>query len=168
MAESYIRYYATQARGTQFGGGAGEVIISNIHKGPRFQRGYGIGGIFANLFRRVLPFLKDTARDAGKQLLKAGLDTASDGLRGENVRLAAKRNFENAGRSIGTEVIDKMKGQLGDGERPRKRKKLATVQGPRKAIKGVVTQDTEVIRHLTDKRKGRASKVTKADLFGIV
>jgi hypothetical protein len=202
MGDFYLRYYTSQARGGgQYGGGGGGggngVYISTFHRGPRFQRGYGIGGVFASLFRRVLPFLKSTAKDAGKTLLRAGLDTASDGLRGENVREAAKRNFENAGRAIGSDVIEKVRDQVGEGSRKRKRRsksqngggsvsrankrrKLATVtvmkkkKSVRKGIKGRQQQSKRVIRLSAVERGRRVSREpvavprTKAELFGLI
>ena len=45
-----------------------------IYHGRRRQRGYGIGGTFASLFRKALPLLKSTGFAVGKEALRAGAD----------------------------------------------------------------------------------------------
>ena len=45
-----------------------------IYKGRRRQKGYGIGGTFASLFRKAVPLLKSTGFAVGKEALRAGGD----------------------------------------------------------------------------------------------
>jgi hypothetical protein len=160
-----LSYYSAQAKhghnSYQIGGSDSpdSFLGTDYHQGIRFHRGFGvqrgngIGGIFASLFRRIIPFfaskavpalksavvpvLKATARDAGQTLLRAGLDTASAGLAGQNMKEAARENFERAGRNIASRTLDNVKSQIGSGasrkrkarRAPSTRKKLAGIAG---------------------------------------
>ena len=56
------------------------------YRGTVLQRGYGIGGFFAKLFRSALPFLISGAKTVGKEALRTGTMVASDVLSGENFK----------------------------------------------------------------------------------
>ena len=56
----------------------------------RFQRGYGIGGIFKSLARYAIPLFKQGARVAGKRALQAATEVGQDVLQGKNVRESVK------------------------------------------------------------------------------
>jgi hypothetical protein len=135
-ADSLVRYYSQQANGSQVGGGG--VNIAGYHRGPQFQRGYGLGGIFASLFRRFLPVLtktalpliKSTAQDAGKALLQAGLNTAAVGLQGGDIKEAARTQFTEAGKGIGTRTIEAVRKQIGGRKRKRTRSLSQLRMGP--------------------------------------
>jgi hypothetical protein len=164
MDEKWLfAYYSTQAKHGhnvyQIGGNddADSFLGADYHKGIRFHRGFGvqrgdgIGGIFASLFRRIIPFfaskavpalksavvpiLKSTARDAGKSLLRAGLDTASAGLAGQNMKEAARENFERAGRNIASRTLDSVKSQIGSGNA--RKRKVRRAPSTRKKLAGV-------------------------------
>ena len=70
---SYKKYYLDQVGHGQYFNGAA------------FQRGYGLGNIFASLGKAILPLVKSGAKAIGKQALKSGVAFASDVLARKNV-----------------------------------------------------------------------------------
>jgi hypothetical protein len=60
------------------------------YRGARFQRGYGIGGIFKSLARYAIPLFKQGAKVVGKRALKAATEVGQDVLQGKNVRESAR------------------------------------------------------------------------------
>ena len=60
------------------------------YRGERFQRGYGIGGIFKSLARNAIPLFKQGAKVVGKRALQAATEVGQDVLRGKNVRESVK------------------------------------------------------------------------------
>ena len=60
------------------------------YRGARFQRGYGIGGIFKSLARYAIPLFLQGAKVVGKRALQAATEVGQDVLRGKNVRVSAK------------------------------------------------------------------------------
>jgi hypothetical protein len=64
------------------------------YRGARFQRGYGIGGIFKSLARYAIPLFKQGAKVFGKRALKAATEVDQDVLQGKNVRKSAKTTEE--------------------------------------------------------------------------
>ncbi len=84
-----------------------------VFRGTPYQRGHGLGGILAGLFRAAvpvlkrtaIPFLKNTAVKAGKRLLKTGVEIAGDALRGENVKQSAKKRSVENTKAFGKSVL---------------------------------------------------------------
>jgi hypothetical protein len=60
------------------------------YRGARFQRGYGIGGIFKSLARYTIPLFKQGAKVAGNRALQAATEVGQDVLQGKNVRESVK------------------------------------------------------------------------------
>jgi hypothetical protein len=58
----------------------------------RFQRDYGLGGIFKSLARYAIPLFKQGAKVVGKRALQAATEVGQDVLKlqGKNVRESAK------------------------------------------------------------------------------
>jgi len=77
-----------------------------IFRGLPHQDGYGIGGgIFSNIFKAFVPILKNTAKTAGKTLLKTGTRVLSDVVSGErDVKSALKRRGLEALGEVGANV----------------------------------------------------------------
>ena len=98
----YTGYYLNQA-----GYGVGPVF-----QGQRFQRGYGLGGFFASLFRSAVPMLKRGAKVAGRALLRTGLDVASDALAGGNIKVCTT-TVSTDGHNLATQAVDHLKAQVG-------------------------------------------------------
>ena len=55
-------------------------------RGARFQRGYGIGGIFKSLARYAIPLFKQGAKVVAKRALQAATEVGQDALQGKYVR----------------------------------------------------------------------------------
>lgn len=105
-SDIYSQYYLSQAG---FGG------IGNVYQGTRIQRGYGLGGFFASMFRSALPMLKQGAKAAGKALFKTGLDVATDALSGANIKQSARERFRQTGHLLANRAVDHLKSQVGSG-----------------------------------------------------
>ena len=71
-----------------------------FYSGAQYQRGHGLGSIFASIGRAVLPLVKSGAKAVGRELLKSGSRIASDVLAGENVKRAAIRRAKQAGSNL--------------------------------------------------------------------
>ena len=85
---SYEKYYLDQVGHGQYFSGAA------------FQRGYGLGNIFASLGKAILPLVKSGAKAIGKQALKSGVAFASDVLAGKNVKQAALERTKQASSTL--------------------------------------------------------------------
>jgi hypothetical protein len=51
------------------------------YRGARFQKGYGIGGIFKSLARYAFPLFKQGAKVVGKRALQAATEVGQDVLK---------------------------------------------------------------------------------------
>jgi hypothetical protein len=60
------------------------------YRGARFQRGYGIRGIFKSLARYAIPLFKQGAKVVGKRALQAATEVEHDVIQGKNVRESVK------------------------------------------------------------------------------
>jgi hypothetical protein len=108
----YLAYYSGQAGGTL-----------QVFRGSHTQRGYGLGGFFASLFRRALPLLTRGAKVVGKELIRTGVDVASDVLEGADIKEAAKTRFVHTGRKLASGLVSHVRAQTGG--RKRKIKRIA-------------------------------------------
>jgi len=88
-AKSYENYYKGKAGGGML-----------FYSGAQYQRGHGLGCIFASIGRAVLPLVKSGAKAVGRKVLKSGTRIASDVLAGENVKRAAIRHAKQAGSNL--------------------------------------------------------------------
>lgn len=111
-----------------------------IHRSELYHmRGSGVGAIFSQLFRRLLPFASSLARkainsptgakimqSAKRNALKAGLDVTRDALAGENLKQSVKRRVKEAGKSI----VHDMGGKKGKkkGKKGKKKKKITQIK----------------------------------------
>jgi len=71
-----------------------------FYSGAQYQRGHGLGSIFASIGRAVLPLVKTGAKAVGREVLKSGSRIASDVLAGENVKRVAIRRAKQAGSNL--------------------------------------------------------------------
>lgn len=124
MSISYYDYYQQQADQT----GAGSVFA-----GPMIQRGYGLGGIFRNLFSFIRPVLKPAAKFLGRTFLKSGSNIISDVAGGANLKDSFKERMTDAGTHIAKTAIQKLGSlQMGSGI---KRKRLqSNIQSKRRRL----------------------------------
>ena len=68
----YEDYYTRQS--------AGEMPV---YVGARFQRGQGLGSILSGLFRRILPFFRNNAKQFANNLLQTGAEVVGDAFDGK-------------------------------------------------------------------------------------
>lgn len=92
------------------------------YRGAVLQRGYGIGGFFAKLFRSAMPFLISGAKAVGKEALRTGTMVANDVLSGENFKSSLKTRAKETGKKLARKAIDKADEMIGRGKLKRKRK----------------------------------------------
>ena len=104
----------------------------NLHIGPRFQKGRGIGAIFSGLFRALKPIASmglkagkkilssDLAKNIGSKALEIGKNAARniavDVLEGKNVKESINEQIDEAKKTIAQDL-------RGSGKRKRKKKK---------------------------------------------
>jgi len=139
-------------RRLQRGAGLGRIYTGRIVQhghgrvfaGRVIQRGHGLGNIFASLFRRLLPAVKNLGRkiisspitknildSAKKSAIKAGIHTAQDVLSGENVGETLKKNIKQVGSDVRDAAIQEIAGtQEGNGRRRRSRRLKALKKTP--------------------------------------
>lgn len=91
----YELYYDDQV------GGSGDYF-----KGAPYQKGYGIGGVLAGLFKSALPLIKSGAKNLAKTALTTGLGIAADAIGGQNVKMSAVNRLKDAGTSVVSTAID--------------------------------------------------------------
>ena len=65
-----------------------------------FQNEYGLGGIFSDLAKLIMPLIKSGAKAIGKQALKGGLSLASDIFAGKDTKKAAVERAKMAVSSL--------------------------------------------------------------------
>jgi len=102
----------------------------NIHESDyHVMRGSGIGSIFSNIFRGLVPLAKNlfsvgkraVMSKTGQQVMKAakrtamdaGLDIVNDVLDGENLKASAKKNLRRSGKTMLQNVKKEMRGGKG-------------------------------------------------------
>jgi len=49
-----------------------------VFAGGRYQRGHGLGSILSGLFRRIIPFFKNNAKNFATNLLQTGAEVVGD------------------------------------------------------------------------------------------
>jgi hypothetical protein len=100
----YEQYFTNQA-----------INKSPVFEGYRFQRGYGLGGIFRKLFKWIMPIMKQhavpVAKTVGQELLKGATNIAKDAFKGRNLKESANQRFEETL----TELSNKAGVMKGDG-----------------------------------------------------
>ena len=92
-----------------------KVWINHFQKGAGFhgspyQRGAGLGNIFRNIFRFILPIAKSAGQTVGKQMLKTGADIATDVLAGKEFKDTIKVRGKEAAADLLDKASNKMKG----------------------------------------------------------
>ena len=121
---NYDDYYAQQV------GGALPYFA-----GARVQRGHGFGSLFAGLLRSVAPLIKRGALALGNRALKTGAQIAGDVLSGENIRTAAKRRTNTAGRDLLQSLLTTPPGKRVKRAAPKKRIKPRRAEPVKRAAK---------------------------------
>ena len=69
-----------------------------VFRALKYQKGYGLGGVFKRLFKWIMPIIKEKAvpilKTVGKSVLKGTSNIAKDALDGRNVKESANDRFE--------------------------------------------------------------------------
>lgn len=107
----------------------------SYYQGTSLQKGYGIGGFFARLFRSAMPFLSRGAKTVGKEALRTGTLIANDLLSGQDLSSSAKSRTKDAGKALARKALKTADEMIGHGIFKRKRKKTGRII-PKKARKG--------------------------------
>lgn len=92
------------------------------YQGTVLQRGHGIGGFFAKLFRSAMPFLISGAKTVGKEALRTGTMVANDVLSGESLKSSLKTRTKETGKKLARKAVQKADEMIGHGKLKRKRK----------------------------------------------
>lgn len=154
----WLDYYSGQARQIGYG-----------FVGLPYQRGAGLGSLFAGLFRAILPLAKSAAKSVGREALATGADMASDILQGESIKRTVKRR----GRKAASQLLKKASKKIAQtGGKRRKRRSVKTIRRKKpktKRQKGRGLGKRPIGRNATSgkrvvKRRKIASK--KVDTFG--
>lgn len=103
-----------------------------VYRGRRRQRGYGLGGLFASLFRQAAPLLKQGAKVMGKQLLKTGVAVAKDVVQGRNLKTSLKKRGVEGVKLVGKKALRKVKQQIFHKRPPPDRMDLITPKSKRR------------------------------------
>ncbi len=85
MNNPYVRYYLEQQQGRGI-----SVFRGSPWQMGHGQMGYGLGGLFRNLARSVMPMAKSGAKTLGNIALSSGKNLLDDVLAEKNVKEAEK------------------------------------------------------------------------------
>lgn len=144
-----------------------------IHRSDQYlMRGSGIGSIFSNIFRGIIPLAskavnigrKVISSPTGQKIMKAakrtaidaGLDIATDVLQGKNVKEAAKSNLK----TVGTRFLDNASKEF---ETAGGKKKKSSPPKPKKAKS---TKGKKKTKGAKKKTKGAKKNKKKSDGSG--
>ena len=153
---------------TQKGGGP-------YFAGRLFQKGSGIGSIFASLFKRALPFLSRASNHIGKAALKTGANVLADTASGQNFQDSLKTRVKETGRQLKRDAVNKIQNaittQTGSG-RKRKAPAKPNTNNKKKKTQTKTKQKTkkEPIKNTKGKKAATSKKTSKPrtyqDIFG--
>lgn len=119
-----------------------------VHRSDQYlMRGSGIGSIFSNIFKAIIPLAskainigrKVAASSTGQKIIKAakrtavdaGLDIANDVLKGENVKTSANKNLK----SVGARFVDNAAKEFSTGGKKKKKKRASVKKNVKKKSK---------------------------------
>lgn len=151
----------------------------NTFKGDRFQRGHGLGSVFAGLLRSAIPMIHKGAEYIGKEIAHIGFQTARDVLNGEKLKPSLKKNLKTSTSRTKKKLNEKIKSYMtGRGKYVRQRKnvknkrktKITKRKGKNRKKKGTQKHDKRFKEVLKNKRKKkvackRQKKVVTKTLF---
>lgn len=77
-------------------------------QGSPYQRGYGLGGIFRNIFKWVMPIVREhafpIAKSVGKELFRTATNVAQDTLNGNDPKESVKHRLKESIRNISEKI----------------------------------------------------------------
>lgn len=93
-----------------------------VYRGVRYQKGFGLGGVFRKLFRYIIPIIKEKGipilKSVGETAIKGVSNLAKDALSGKNVKQSAEQRMMESFNELKQKA-----GMTGNGIK-RRRKKL--------------------------------------------
>lgn len=99
----YHQYYKNQAE-TNF----------PVFRGVKYQRGYGLGGVFRRLFRFIMPLVKEHGlpllRSVGESAIKGVSNLANDAIKGKNFKESAEQRFKETFKELKDKTLMKGSG----------------------------------------------------------
>ena len=76
--------------------------------GSPYQKGYGLGGIFRNIFKWIMPIVREhalpVAKSVGKELLRTATNVAQDTLNGEEFGQSTKKRLKESFKNISSKM----------------------------------------------------------------
>lgn len=125
-------YYMQQARSS----------LPSYYIGPSHQRGHGLGGIFASLFKAAMPVLKSVApvlkrgaKAVAREAITTGAQVATDALAGEDWKKSAAKHSNLVARRLVKKGAQNLSSMLNERNITTKRK-----GGKAKSIKATKTR----------------------------
>jgi len=115
----YTDYYLRQQQGGSM----------PVFRGTRYQKGHGLGNVFAKLFRHATPLFRRGVSYLGKQALNSGRHIVQDVFSGSTLRTAARRQLKRVGDELVDDAVNYITPEDQTGSGPRKRRR---VNPPRK------------------------------------
>ena len=98
-----------------------------VYGSRRGQRGYGIGRIFSNFFRRIMPFLEESAITAGKNAVGTLSNVMNDVGQGHNAVESLKKHGQDGlrktVRSVGRKGIKRVRKGTRDTSSPARKRR---------------------------------------------
>ena len=96
--------------------------LASPYRGVRYQKGFGLGGVFRKLFRYIIPIIKEKGipilKSVGETAIKGVSNLAKDALSGKNVKQSAEQRMMESFNELKQKA-----GMTGNGIK-RRRKKL--------------------------------------------
>lgn len=125
----------------------------------RRQRGYGIGGVFAKMFRKAAPLVLKGVKTIGKEALRTGSSVLTDVLDGENLGESLKNRSKESAFNLGRKAVRGVNKRLFDADddviEPRKHRKKSDIQNSIEPI----------VRTQRKKRNRRGRQNREKDIF---
>lgn len=159
MNNPYVSYYLEQQQGRGM-----PVFRGSPWQMGYGQMGYGLGGLFRNVARAMMPMVKSGAKTLGKLALNAGANVLGDIASGRNLKESVKSRGKEAANVAKNKAVNRLQTYAQTGSGKRKRQKASTVRGrqtkKRKTVKKRKASTSTTRRDQTKKRR------TALDIFG--
>ena len=85
-----------------------------VFRGVKYQRGYGLGGVFRRLFRFIMPLVKEHGlpllRSVGESAIKGVSNLANDAIKGKNLKESAEQRFKETFKELKDKTLMKGSG----------------------------------------------------------
>ena len=125
-----------------------------VFRAMKFQKGYGLGGVFKRLFKWIMPIVKEKAvpilQSVGKSVIKGTSKLAKDALKGKNIKQSANDRFEETLK----ELSDKAGVMEGNG-------------GISSNYNTPINKKKDRIMKIIRKKNKKSSKKRKRDIFDL-